>query len=257
LFSIHRLYDILFFVLYILLKLQRKGTRHSHRGVIGVESAIVMIAFVIVAAALAFVVLNMGFASSQQAKSTTLTSLKDSTSTMQVSGTISAVGCIDSDAGCDSIQKINATTIPLKISKSGHSVNFASDVVSISYLGKSIQYDDIYIGTITDEIFRQSVLAFRQAHLETDSSFNSFNDANPVNGTLPSETSAFLYWVKRSNVNQILDVGEHAVLAVAFASGERPQALDKISLELRMPTGAILTIERKIPNITHEVIDLG
>ena len=42
------------------MKLQRKGTRHSHRGVIGVESAIVMIAFVIVAAALAFVVLNIG-----------------------------------------------------------------------------------------------------------------------------------------------------------------------------------------------------
>ena len=48
------------------MKLQRKGTRHSHRGVIGVESAIVMIAFVIVAAALAFVVLNMGFSTTKR-----------------------------------------------------------------------------------------------------------------------------------------------------------------------------------------------
>ncbi|MEO9308549.1 MAG: archaellin/type IV pilin N-terminal domain-containing protein, partial [Nitrososphaera sp.] len=35
-------------------------SRKTRRGVIGIESAIVMIAFVIVAAALAFVVLNMG-----------------------------------------------------------------------------------------------------------------------------------------------------------------------------------------------------
>ncbi|MCV0366716.1 MAG: flagellin, partial [Nitrosopumilus sp.] len=57
------------------MKLQRKGTRHSHRGVIGVESAIVMIAFVIVAAALAFVVLNMGFTTSQKAKTTIISGL--------------------------------------------------------------------------------------------------------------------------------------------------------------------------------------
>ena len=239
------------------MKLRRKGTRHSHRGVIGVESAIVMIAFVIVAAALAFVVLNMGFASSQKAKTTTTSSLAESTSTMKVSGSITAVGCIDANAGCDSIQSINSTTIPLKISKSGNTVNFSPDVVAISYLGNSIQYDNIYVGPITADIFRQSVLAFRQADQETDSSFDAFNGANPVNGTLPSETSAFLYWVKRSNTNQILDAGEHAVLAVAFASVDRPQALDRISLELIISTGATLTIERHFPSITHEVLDLG
>ncbi|MFZ0183948.1 MAG: archaellin/type IV pilin N-terminal domain-containing protein, partial [Nitrosotalea sp.] len=43
-------------------------TRKTRRGVIGIESAIVMIAFVIVAAALAFVVLNMGFSTTQKAK---------------------------------------------------------------------------------------------------------------------------------------------------------------------------------------------
>ena len=239
------------------MKLQRKETQHSHRGVIGVESAIVMIAFVIVAAALAFVVLNMGFASSQMVKTTTTSSLAEATSTMKVSGAITGVGCVDAISGCDSIQKVNSTTIPLKISKSGNSVNFSSDAITIRYLGKSIQYDNIYTGPITADIFRQSVLAFRQADQETDSSFNAFNDANPVNGTLPSETSAFLYWAKRSNVNQILDVGEHAVLAVAFASNDRPGPLDKISIELITSTGATLTIERDIPNITHEVLDLG
>jgi len=45
-----------------------KKKNHISRGIIGIESAIVLIAFVIVAVALAFVVLNMGFATSQKAK---------------------------------------------------------------------------------------------------------------------------------------------------------------------------------------------
>ncbi|MGY5149632.1 MAG: archaellin/type IV pilin N-terminal domain-containing protein [Candidatus Nitrosopumilus sp. bin_68KS] len=239
------------------MKLQRKGTRHSHRGVIGVESAIVMIAFVIVAAALAFVVLNMGFTTSQKAKTVTLAGIEEATSAMKISGTITAVGCIDSDAGCGVVQKINATTIPLKISESGNSVNFASDIVAISYMSKSIQYNNIYTGPITSEIFRQAVLAFRQADQETDSSFDAFNGANPLNGTLPSETSAFVYWTKRLNSNQVLDVGEHAVLAVAFAENDRPQSLDSINLEIMISNGATMTLTRDIPNITHEVLDLG
>jgi len=239
------------------LKLQRKGTRHSHRGVIGVESAIVMIAFVIVAAALAFVVLNMGFSTSQQAKGITFSSLDQSTSAMRISGTVTAVGCIASASGCDSTQRINATAIPLKISRSGNSVNFASDVVSISYIGNSVQYNDIYTGPITSDVFKKPVLAFRQSALETSSTFDTFNDANPVNGTSPSETGAFVYWTKRSNVNQILDVGEHAVLAVAFASNDRPSVLEKMIFEIMVSNGATLTIEKKIPNITHEVVDLG
>ena len=239
------------------MKLQRKGTRQSHRGVIGVESAIVMIAFVIVAAALAFVVLNMGFTTSQKAKTVTISSLEESTSAMNISGTITAVGCIDATAGCNFVQRINATTIPLKISRSGNSVNFSPDVVSISYIGKSVQYNNIYAGPITADTFRKSVDAFRQAELETDSSFDAFNGANPVNGTLPSETTAFLYWVKRANTNQVLDLGEHAILAVAFASNDRPEVLEKISLEIIVSNGATITMERRIPNITSEVLDLG
>ncbi|WP_371503796.1 archaellin/type IV pilin N-terminal domain-containing protein [Nitrosopumilus adriaticus] len=239
------------------MKLQRKGTRHSHRGVIGVESAIVMIAFVIVAAALAFVVLNMGFTTSQLVKTTTISGLEESTSTMKISGTITGVGCIESNSGCGPVKRINATNIPLKISKSGNSVNFAQDTISIRYIGSSIQYDNIYAGPITADTYRQSVLAFRQAHLETDSLFDAFNNSNPVNGTVPSETSAFLYWAKRLNDNQVLEPGEHAILAIGFAPNDRPQGLEEMKFEIIISDGATLTLERDIPNINHKTMDLG
>ena len=238
------------------MELQRKGTRHSHRGVIGVESAIVMIAFVIVAAALAYVVLNMGFTTSQKAKTTTLSSLEQSENVMKIAGTVTAVGCINT-TDCNSIQRLNSTTIPLKISQPGNTVNFSPNMIAISYIGKNVQYNDIYAGPITSDTFRQPVLAFRQADLETGSDFDPFNGANPVNGTVPSQTSAFVYWAKSANNNQVLESGEHAILAVAFAENERPRSLDKISIEVIVSNGATLTVERHIPNITHEVMDLG
>jgi len=97
------------------MKLQRKGTRHSHRGVIGVESAIVMIAFVIVAAALAFVVLNMGFSTSQKAKTTIISGLEESGSSMQLSGKVTSVGCI-STGTCSTTAKLN-TKSPLVVNQ--------------------------------------------------------------------------------------------------------------------------------------------
>ena len=70
------------------MKLLRKGQRHAHRGIIGIEAAIVLIAFVIVAAALAFVVLNMGFATTQKVKTSITSALGEAGSSMQVSSKI-------------------------------------------------------------------------------------------------------------------------------------------------------------------------
>ena len=94
------------------MNLIRKGHRHTHRGVIGIESAIVLIAFVIVAAALAFVVLNMGFATTQKAKTSIIASLQEAGSSLQISGKV--VGY--SAAGATSL---DAIVIPVKLTSGG------------------------------------------------------------------------------------------------------------------------------------------
>ncbi|MFB3047706.1 MAG: archaellin/type IV pilin N-terminal domain-containing protein, partial [Nitrosopumilaceae archaeon] len=70
------------------MKLFRKGKRHTHRGITGMESAIILIAFVIIAAALAFVVLNMGFATTQKAKTSITSALGEAGSSLAVSGNV-------------------------------------------------------------------------------------------------------------------------------------------------------------------------
>ncbi|BDQ30655.1 archaellin/type IV pilin N-terminal domain-containing protein [Nitrosopumilus zosterae] len=237
------------------MKLQRKGTRHSHRGVIGVESAIVMIAFVIVAAALAFVVLNMGFTTSQKAKTTIISGLGESSSSMQVAGKVIGVGCTSSSNGC-STPYLNATAYPIKITSGGDAVDLSAATTAVKYVSNSIEYDDIYSGTVTDAEYRSLADAFRGA---VDNSLTNFSGViNPVNQTVVTNTAAFIYWtVSGSTINSILDDGEHAVLAVAFEDGERPTSLDTVRVEIIPATGASLSVERQVPTITTSVVDLG
>src|SRR5574338_259225 len=237
------------------MNLIRKGHRQSHRGVIGVESAIVMIAFVIVAAALAFVVLNMGFSTTQKAKTTIISSLGEASSSLEIAGKVTGIGCTSSAVGC-STPVLNVTAVPIKIVAGGESVNLQASTASIKYLSNSVQYDNIYAGPITSSTYGNVTQAFTQAIPDYSSSFST----NPVTGAIPTNaqgTHAIVYWTVRANTNAILDQGEHAVLAIAYKSGDRPAALDHVRAEIVVPTGAPLTVERQVPNITNLVVDMG
>ena len=236
------------------MKLQRKGTRHSHRGVIGVESAIVMIAFVIVAAALAFVVLNMGFTTSQKAKTTIISSLDEVSSSMQMAGKVTAIGCT-STGTCSTTPALNATIFPIKITTGGAPVDLDVSTTAVKYLSNSVEYDDIYAGPITAAEYRSANSAFTRADAETGSDFDAFNGVNYLGS--PSSTKAFIYWSVRSNTNAILDQGEHAALAIGYALADRPASLDSIRMEIIPATGASLSVDRQVPAITRSVVDLG
>ena len=237
------------------MKLQRKGTRHSHRGVIGVESAIVMIAFVIVAAALAFVVLNMGFTTSQKAKTTIISGLEESGSSMQMAGKVTAIGCTATGT-CSTTPVLNATAFPIKVTSGGESVDLALATTAVKYLSNTVEYDDIYSGPISADEYRSLALAYVRAVAETGTDFDAFNAIDGSDGS-PTSTQAFIYWSVRSNTNTILDQGEHAVVAIAYKTADRPASLDNIRMEIIPATGASMTVERQIPVITTAVVDLG
>jgi len=230
------------------MQLIRKGHRHAHRGIVGIEAAIVLIAFVIVAAALAFVVLNMGFTSTQKAKTAIIAALNEAGSAIQVSGKITATGDV-------SDQKINTTNVPIKIVSGGASSNLDGNVTAIKFLSNDREYDNIYDnGPLFLGSYRNSTLAWNQVVL------NGWilPAEHPITGTFnPPQTMAIIYWVNNINNNTIIDIGEHAVISVAYSVGDRPKQLDVVSIEVSVPQGAPLTVDRTIPNITSEVLDLG
>jgi len=235
------------------MNLIQKGHRHTHRGIIGVESAIVLIAFVIVAAALAFVVLNMGFSTTQKAKTTIVSTLAEAGSSLEIEGKV--IGS-SYQPGAGTPSSLNATSIPIKIAGSGESVNLDPSLTAIKYLSNTITYDDIYAGTLNGVApYISTSLEAAVGRAEVDFGYIT---ADPyLDGTWPLETTAFIYWTVQSNTNDILERGEHANVAIVFASGDKPQELDTIRLEVIPPAGASLTISRQVPNITTEVVDLG
>ena len=230
------------------MNLIQKGHRHNHRGVIGIESAIVLIAFVIVAAALAFVVLNMGFATSQKAKTSITSALGEAGSSLAISGKV--IAGAPAAGGF-----INVTMVPLKLTSGGNSVDLDNTRATISYLGESVEYDNIYDTgcTLTATVYADPGTAWGAAGA-------CIAGGSPFGGA-PSETKAIVYWAVANETppNSILDPGEHAILSIAWsqAPDERPTDLDKIKIELGVTGGATLTVERTIPNISSTIIDLG
>jgi flagellin FlaB len=230
------------------MKLIRKGHRKSHRGVIGVESAIVMIAFVIVAAALAFVVLNMGFSTTQKAKTTIVSSLGEASSSLEVAGKVVGIGDT-------TLSNLRVVSIPLKVASGGDSVNLQNTTASIKYMSNSKEYDNIYSSALTSTTYANVTLAFAAAN----SNLAHFDNGNPVTSAsaAPDNTKAIIYWSVRTNTNAILDQGEHANVAIAYRIEDKPSALDKIRVEVIVPTGAALTVERQVPSISTSVVNLG
>ena len=231
------------------MNLIRKGHGHNHRGVVGIESAIVLIAFVIVAAALAFVVLNMGFATSQKAKTSIVATLGEAGSSLQVSGKVFAWA-----NSTGAIPEIHVIGIPIKIASGGESVNLNQLFTAVKYVSDSVTYDDIYEGVTPADPSPSSI---ENGATQCVADFLPI-DSNPIISNPSTTTGACIYYTVNLNNNDILDQGEHAILALIFGPAtDRPVALDKVKIELIPPSGATLTVERQIPNISTAYVDLG
>ena len=228
------------------MNLIRKG--HTHRGIIGIESAIVLIAFVIVAAALAFVVLNMGFSTTQKAKTSIIAAVEEAGSSLEVAGKITAVGDLGKNV-------LNATTIPIKIVAGGASSNLDGNFTSVKFISSLREYDNIYTkGPLFVGTYQNATVAWEQAaNLGWICA-----TCNPYNGTNnPAETIAIIYFTVNQNNNTIMESGEHAQLSVAYAKADRPRSLDFVAFEISTPKGSPLTVSRDVPNITSQIVDLG
>ena len=134
----------------------------------------------------------------------------------------------------------------------GDSVNMNVQLSAVKYLSNNIEYDNIYNATLQTGNYVNLTEAMEYAKSQ------SYLRSNPVNDTAnPGQTTAILYWAVNRNNNFIIDQGEHAILAIVHGANERPGPLDTIRAEIIVPTGAPLTIERLVPNVTHDVVDLG
>jgi flagellin FlaB len=116
----------------------------EQRGITGLETAIILIAFVVVAAVFAFVVLSTGLFSSERSKETVYAGLEKTRGSMELSGAVVATS---------NGTEVTDLVLNVTLAAGGSAVNWDPDALTnrtiVSYIDDSITVNDL-IYTATD-----------------------------------------------------------------------------------------------------------
>lgn len=212
------------------------------KAIVGIEAAIVLIAFVIVAASLAFVALNMGMFTTQKSKEVIQRGLGESSSALEVDGTVMA--------RADSSGKVNLTAIPLKVAPGRGAVDLAREksviklTLTIGSMGK--YFEDIHKG-----VYYYNGTHLVNAEDASDARALSSLDIDDIGNALwasaPASPEAYVVFVRTSRADTVMEYGEKALVVIALDGSNQLSAYDGFMVEVRPPEGAPLTVERTIP----------
>ena len=191
-----------------MLKRLEKTMRTDERGITGLETAIILIAFVVVASVFAYTVLSAGIFSSQKGQEAVYTGLQHARSTLELKGDVVAhtdgiqvnelVLCVASALNGQPID----LTEPMD-DGNGTAAGNSSNVVVVSYASKNIRTDDLYW------------------------------QANQLG---------------RGNGDSMLDPGETFEMTIYLnGAGEPIGTYQTVGIEIKPPTGSVLVIERTTP----------
>ena len=227
----------------------RRSIRKDKRAFTGLEAAIVLTAFVVVAAVFSYVVLNAGFFTTQKSKEVIHTGVEQATSSVELAGDIIGHGWLYDnvstnatngtagnwnlygDPGYNTYYAWNNTTYPHKLDSTNLTVvefylqlTAGEEPVSLSPSKLTIGYTDkdIHVGNLT---------------------YNSSENATEGNMTM----GCWNYSIVRGDSDSLLEAGEQAKIIVSLP--EYGVTVNKaFTLEVKPATGATLTISKTAPN---------
>jgi flagellin FlaB len=213
------------------------------KGIVGIEAAIVLIAFVVVAAALAFVVLNMGFYTTQRSKEVMGQGLAQASSALEIDGTVLAK--VDKDNG-----NLICAIIPIRLSAGQKDVDLTP--------GKA----DIAVWVVDKGGLTMTYNEGDQA-ITNQAGFDIDSLCTAAGGTW---SGVAVIWRDPNNGDNVLQAGEKVLVVVNFATlgtilqqidgGLKPYDIFKV--EIKPPIGSALTVERQVPaSLAYGYIDLG
>ena len=233
-----------------------QARRRDQRGITGLETAIILIAFVVVASVFAFTVLSTGIFSSERSKETVYAGLQEARSTLEPRGSVIAYKGLLSDA--------TATV---------YKVSF---MVSTAVAGEPVNLTPPYTeGASGDD---PDIVASAQYRTVV-----SLSDDNQFLNDVPWTVT----YVGYNNGDNMLDAGEKAEITVwlldrvtgtAIGSNGSVALMDgsagdggaggiaatssvlavnsEFTLEVKPESGAVLNIPRTLPSTLKAVIDL-
>ena len=196
-----------------------KSLIRDQRGITGLETAIVLIAFVVVASVFAFAVLSTGLLSSEKSKETVLGGLAETSSTISLRGDVIA------DANT---AKTFIDTIKFTLSSAAQ----ASEAVGLSSTGVVVTYLDDDQGI----------------NCENPQSFDSDPDT--------TECSWSSSWV--IGTSDLLDPGEQVDITVTLTnlSPLLPKKKE-FTIQVKPNKGAVVIVNRKTPGDLKGIMSLN
>jgi flagellin FlaB len=209
--------------------------RRSKKGIVGIEAAIVLIAFVIVAAALAFVVINMGMFTTQKSKEVMQQGLNEATTALEVDGAVLGY--------CKNATPVNVTYIyiPLKVSPGQLAVDFAKDKI------------DVVVKLPKGTFSKVNILDPAKAPQPPI----NYTKLQPVLSN-SAKVNATVYIIQGDD-DTVLEVGEKYIVVIALDNSVALSVYDKFTVEIKPLQGAPLVVERTVPpTLTKgEFVSLG
>jgi len=231
------------------------GTPKSEKGITGLETAIILIAFVVVASVFAFTVLSTGIFASERSKETVFAGLEEAKSSIEPRGSVIAYK--GNEGSADTIYKI-------------------SFVVSNAVAGEPVDLTPPY--DIDDSGDDPDIVS--NAEYKT---VVSYVDQNQFLADVPWSVS----WIGNNNSDNLLEEGEKAEITVwllqrdntvtnptdssgvtyysgADANGARGMLSsdtaittnDQFTVEMKPESGAVLTVQRTAPSRLDTIMDL-
>ena len=194
-----------------------KGLHRGQKGITGLETAIILIAFVTVASVLAYSVLSVGIFSSEKGKAAVYKGLDQASASMELRGSVLALSS-------------NSTKVS-----------------SIQFTVASVLQDDSV--DMTAPTNNSVVINY------TDSNGMDVSDMGSGSAAASGTWSAALVGAERGTVN-MLDADEQMIVTVTLPTSNALAAYSTFTLQIIPPKGAAITITRTLPGAIADVMDL-
>ena len=194
-----------------MLKRLVKTMRRDERGITGLETAIILIAFVVVASVFAYTVLSAGIFSSQKGQEAVYTGLQHARSTLIVKGDVIAESSGGPSGNVTSLVICVATALngehidmtPPDDNGNGTAGNGSQNVVVVSYSSQGIRTDDLTWTAVQ---------------------------------------------LGKGNDDQMLDPGETFEMTIDLTgTGDTIGTYKTFGIEIKPPVGSVLVMERSTP----------
>lgn len=217
---------------------RRESIQRDKRGFTGLEAAIVLTAFVVVAAVFSYVVLNAGFFTTQKSKEVVYTGVEQATTSAELTGSV--IGYAMTQSG-DILT--NTTTSGTRLNATRFYLQLTAGENPIDMEGLTLSYNDMdtHVGSLTYNASAGGVQISSSSTLGLKPGEWNYTIITPSPSYGDTDTS--------------LEFGEKAQITVALPEGG-VVADQKFNIEIKPARGANVDIERTAPSAIDAVMDL-